>query len=68
MSEENKEFPPEAETLVREGQILIGSLFREPMRVVTVGSNGRGIWVAGLVGQQSEQFRQVTLTLDDIAT
>ncbi|MCY3763178.1 MAG: helicase-related protein, partial [Gemmatimonadetes bacterium] len=56
-----------AEPAIREGQILTGSLFSEPMRVVTVGSNGRGIWVAGLVGQQSEQFRQVTLTLDDIA-
>ena len=56
-----------AEPAIREGQILSGSLFSEPMRVVTVGSNGRGIWVAGLVGQQSEQFRQVTLTLDDIA-
>ena len=56
-----------AETAIREGQILSGSLFSEPMRVVTVGSNGPGIWVAGLVGQQSEQFRQVTLTADDIA-
>ena len=56
-----------AETAIREGQILTGSLFSEPMRVVTVGSNGPGIWVAGLVGQQSERFRQVTLTLDDIA-
>ena len=55
------------ETAIREGQILSGSLFSEPMRVVTVGSNGPGIWVAGLVGQQSEQFRQVTLTADDIA-
>ena len=56
-----------AEPAIREGQILTGSLFSEPMRVVTVGSNGPRIWVAGLVGQQSEQFRQVTLTLDDIA-
>ncbi len=55
------------ETAIREGQTLSGSLFSEPMRVVTVGSNGPGIWVAGLVGQQSEQFRQVTLTEDDIA-
>ena len=25
------------------------------------------VWVAGLVGQQSEQFRRVTLTSDDIS-
>ena len=49
------------------GQILSGPLFNEPMRVVTVGPNGPGVWVAGLVGQRSEQFRQVTLTADDLA-
>ena len=55
-----------ADTPVREGQVLTGSLFNEPMRVVTVNSNGVGTWVAGLVGLQSEQFRRVTLTEDDI--
>ena len=52
---------------VREGQILSGPLFSEPMRVETVRSNGPGAWVAGLVGLQSEQFRRVTLTADDIS-
>jgi len=32
------------------GQILIGSLFNEPMRVETVASNGSESWVVGLVG------------------
>ena len=50
----------------REGQVLIGSLFNEPMRVETIRANGTDSWVAGLVGTQSERFRKVTLTLKDI--
>ena len=37
------------------------------MRVVTVRANGTDYVEAGLVGQRSEQFRQVTLTSDDIS-
>ena len=33
----------------------------------TVRSIGRGTWLAGLVGQQSERFRRVTLTAGDIS-
>ena len=33
---------------LREGQILTGSLFNEPMRVETVRSNGPDTWLAGL--------------------
>jgi superfamily II DNA or RNA helicase len=51
---------------LREGQILIGPLFSEPMRVETVRANGLNSWVAGLVGTQSEQFRRVTLTRRDL--
>ena len=36
------------------------------MQVETVRPNGPGVWVLGLVGQRSEQFRRVTLTSDDI--
>ncbi len=50
----------------REGQILTGALFNEPMRVETVRANGPHIWVVGLVGTQSERFRSVTLTLRDL--
>ena len=52
---------------IREGQILTGPLFSEPMQVETVRPNGPDVWVAGLVGQRSEQFRRVTLTSDDIS-
>ena len=48
-------------------QILTGPLFNEPMRVLTVRPSGTDSVEVGLVGQQSERFRQVTLTLSDIA-
>lgn len=52
---------------IRDGQILTGPLFSEPMRVETVRANGSGSWVAGLVGTQTERFRRVALSTDDIA-
>ncbi len=52
---------------IHEGMVLSGPLFSEPMRVVTVRLNGVGSLDAGLVGQRTEQFRQVTLTSADIA-
>lgn len=55
-------------TDLRPGQVLIGPLFSEPMRVETVTANGAGSWSLGLVGQTSEQFRRVTLTADQLAT
>ena len=64
---ENRELSTSDETVIREEQILNGPLFNEPMRVETVRSNGPDIWVVGLVGQQSERFRRVTLTADDIS-
>ena len=59
--------PPHDRTVLREGRILTGPLFHEPMRVETVRANGAGVWTAGLVGLQSERFRQVVLTADDLA-
>ncbi len=53
---------------LRIGQILKGSLFSEPMRVETVRPAGRDAWTAGLVGVQTERFRNVTLTPRDIET
>jgi hypothetical protein len=50
---------------VSPGQILTGSVFNEPMRVETVQANGPSSWVVGLVGTQTERFRNVTLTTDD---
>jgi len=52
---------------VTPGQILIGPLFNEPMRVETAEPNGRGSWGVGLVGTQSERFRKVNLTAADLA-
>lgn len=52
--------------LLREGQILTGPLFNEPMRVETLRENEPDTWVAGLVGMQSAQFRTVTLTRRDL--
>src|SRR3972149_2906775 len=48
------------------GQILTGSLFNEPMRGETVQAHGLAGFVVGLVGTQSERFRKVTLTADDL--
>ena len=56
-----------ADTDIREGQLLTGPLFNEPMRVETVRPRGQGSVEAGLVGQRTEQFRRVTLTAADIA-
>ena len=53
---------------IREGQVLSGPLFSEPMRVETVRTNGLYSVDAGLVGQQTERFRRVTLTSADIAS
>ena len=57
----------DTESPIREGQVLTGPQFNEPMRVETVRTNGSGTWDAGLVGQQSERFRRVTLTSADIS-
>jgi superfamily II DNA or RNA helicase len=48
------------------GQTLIGPHFSEPMRVLTVQPNGIASWIVGLVGSQSERFRQVTLTAEEL--
>ena len=52
---------------ITEGQILTGVMFNEPMRVVTTRQSGAGAVIAGLAGQNSGQFREVTLTAGDIA-
>ncbi|MDQ2962942.1 MAG: DUF3883 domain-containing protein [Pseudomonadota bacterium] len=48
------------------GQILTGPLFNEPMRVETAQESGAGNWVVGLVGTQTERFRKVTLTAEQL--
>ena len=56
-----------SEAPVREGQVLTGPLFNESMQVVTVNPSGADAWVVGLVGQQSELFRRVTLGPDEVS-
>src|SRR6202050_4754878 len=51
---------------MKEGQVLVGSLFNEPMRVETVRPVNGDTWSVGLVGVQSERFRSVTLTASDL--
>jgi superfamily II DNA or RNA helicase len=53
---------------IREGQILSGPLFNEPMRVETVSATSPEGWVVGLVGIRTEQFRRVNLSRTDLAT
>ena len=50
-----------------EGQTLVGPQFAEPMRVETVRRTGPDAWEVGLVGVQTERFRRVALSSEDIA-
>src|SRR5437899_1939765 len=54
-------------TTIHAGQILIGPLFSEPMRVETAKKSGSKGWEVGLVGTESERFRKVTLSSDDVS-
>ncbi len=54
------------QTPIRPGQILVGILFNQPMRVETVHANGANSWSVGLVGTHTGQFRRVVLTDDAI--
>src|SRR5262245_35954474 len=51
---------------LRVDQILVGPLFNEQMRIETVQSNGVASWTVGLVGANSERFRKVTITAEDL--
>jgi len=52
---------------VREGQLLVGPLFGEPMRVETVRAAAPGVWTVGLVGTRSERFQSVALREEEFA-
>ena len=53
---------------LREGQILSGPLFDEPMRIETVRRENENIWVLGLVGLTSSRYRKVHLPDSDLAS
>ena len=52
---------------IEPGLILEGNLFSEPMRVVTITSDGPDAWNFGLVGLQTEKFRPVRLSKQDLS-
>jgi len=52
----------------REGLVLTGSLFPEPVRVETVRHLGSDTWDVGVVGLRTDRFRRVTLTKQDLAS
>lgn len=52
---------------ILEGQLVIGPLFNEPMRIETVREQGNEAWVLGLVGERTHQFRRVTLTKKELS-
>lgn len=53
-------------TPFRQGQVQVGTLFNEPMRVETVRPTGAESWSVGLVGTRSEGFRSVNLSTVDL--
>ena len=52
----------------REGQIVTGPFFNEPMRVENAREVADGSWTLKLVGIQTERFRTVTLTAENLAS
>jgi hypothetical protein len=50
----------------KEGQLLVGPLFNEPMLVETVPSGGAAVWTIGLVGRPTHRFRRVQLSESDL--
>lgn len=51
---------------IKEGQLLFGPLFSEPMHVETVRPSGPGTWIVGVVGSRSQQFRRVTIGAEEL--
>jgi hypothetical protein len=51
----------------KEGQLLVGPLFNEPMLVETVRPGGAAVWTVGLVGSRTHQFRRVQLSEGELA-
>src|SRR5713101_5486799 len=55
-----------APPIPKEGQLLVGPLFNEPMLVETVRPGGVAVWTVGLVGSRTHQFRRVQLSVNDL--
>ena len=52
---------------IEPGQVLEGDLFNEPMRVETISADGPEAWNLGLSGMQTEKFRRVRLSNQDLS-
>lgn len=50
------------------GQVLSGPQFDEPMRIETISQIKDNTWSVGLVGVNSEKFRKVTLTQEQLSS
>src|ERR1039457_3858341 len=59
-------FAMSAPPIPKEGQLLVGPLFNEPMLVETVRPGGAAVWAVGLVGSRTHQFRRVQLSENDL--
>ena len=57
----------EVDAASREGQVLTGPSFNEPMRVENVRPNGPDSVEAGLIGKRKERFRRATFASAEIA-
>jgi len=51
---------------IREGHVLYGPFFDEPVRVEVVRHQSDGVWQLGVVGVRTERFRNVTLSNADL--
>ncbi len=52
--------------LAKPGEILSGSSFNEPTRVITINPVGADSWEFGLVGLDTQLFRNVPLTQEQM--
>ena len=52
---------------IEPGLILEGDMFNEPMRIETVTADGPDAWNLGLCGLQTEKFRRVRLSKQELA-
>ena len=56
------------DTELKPGRMLMGPLFSEPMRIVTLTPTGIGRWALGLVGSQTERYRSGKYSEADLDT
>jgi SNF2-related domain len=65
--ERARPFDMDALYVSKEGQLLVGPLFNEPMLVEAVRPGAAAVWTVGLVGSRTHQFRRVQLSEGELA-